>query len=820
MIAVVVWFASSAWAVVLLKRVLTPDDLTGAVIDATFAQLLCGFIGAAVYVRACEKEDGDGGVAVATGTLVLGSACNAIGMAATNWAVVVGGASLSQVIKFAEPMVTVGLAAILLREWPGALRIACVAVASAGAYFAATTGTPAAAAAALSSPRAATAATAAMLAAFPLRNVCAKRAGIAGPELYGAMSRQGAAVFAPLVAGRAFLEHDRARSPSAAFAAMAVLHATYNLFSFRVLADVPVVTHAQLRLGKRVFSLVVTAVALRDVVPHPRAVVGLVAAVTGLAGYAQLRAAATSRSLRPVQEPERIVPASRCTVALGTGAIYIIVAVLLVPIGALPHAGPRPWRPLSSPDNHSFMGPNVRRTALAALRHPGAGACAMQPSWRAASFCALLGGRKDEFQPLCNAGRHGLGTFVHYSTHTQQSNAGDSVLPRATRMAFEYFFGIAPEWVLRDVRHTTTQRDVYEANARASAVVVGGGGLFYPANRNSQQNISGWQWPVHRSHIMELQAPLILFAVGWNEFRGQAPPPAAQWGAYLASLGALAARRGGGSYVTLRESYSLNAVVVQAPALPLRYQPDATTLLATLQPCLASTVLVDQPPNRRRGRGVLSVNLADDQAHLRLGPPAAQASVLASLETWLTAAYEHGWEIHIVLQATTDRRLLDHLRRRAAFPFKTVIFAITQRSAARASSERVWLDVIEYYRGVTVAASSRGHGVMIPFGLHVATISLVTHEKVRAFAHDIGHLEWAVELAPEHRPAGAQPLAEELLSVLDAIDTNRTGVYSALIDAQRHLAAVTAENMLMWAPVIAWRRRNLDTQDASQTRLQ
>ena len=67
MIAVVVWFASSAWAVVLLKRVLTPDDLTGAVIDATFAQLLCGFIGAAVYVRACEKEDGDGGVAVATG---------------------------------------------------------------------------------------------------------------------------------------------------------------------------------------------------------------------------------------------------------------------------------------------------------------------------------------------------------------------------------------------------------------------------------------------------------------------------------------------------------------------------------------------------------------------------------------------------------------------------------------------------------------------------------------------------------------------------------------------------------------------------------
>ena len=62
----------------------------------------------------------------------------------------------------------------------------------------------------------------------------------------------------------------------------------------------------------------------------------------------------------------------------------------------------------------------------------------------------------------------------------------------------------------------------------ALGVLVGGGGLFYPANAHSRQNISGWQWIVHEEHIRKLRPPLMLFAVGWNEFRGQGPPPQAQ----------------------------------------------------------------------------------------------------------------------------------------------------------------------------------------------------------------------------------------------------------------------------------------------------
>ena len=450
-------------------------------------------------------------------------------------------------------------------------------------------------------------------------------------------------------------------------------------------------------------------------------------------------------------------------------------------------------------------------------------ACAGPLSWRAASFCELVGAADaaGRFAPLCDTGRRGLGTFVHYSTTGVQKNAGDSVLPRATRMAVEYFFGAAPAWALREVRVPTSARDVEDADAAASAVLVGGGGLFYPANAHARQNVSGWQWPVHRAHLLGFEAPVFLFAVGWNAFRGQAEPPAAQWAAYLASLAALAARAHGGGYVTLRESYSLSAVAAQAPDLPLHYQSCATTLLATLQPCLASESLLRTPRAGAGGRGVLAVNLADDELGLRLGPPADQEAVLAALEAWLAGAHAAGWTVHVVLQATSDRRLLHRLQGTRAFPFETITFNANtrrRRGDGPQPSQRDWLQVVDYYRSVTVAASSRGHGVMIPFGLHVATISLVTHEKVRAFARDVGHPEWAVELAPARRLRGGPGLAEELTGVLDAIDANRSAVHAALVDAQRQLAAVAAANALRWAPAVVRRRRDLSTRESLEKR--
>lgn len=123
---VISWYAASAFAVIFLKQALTRGDVAGAVLDATFAQMLCGWLGAEAYQCGsggsggggrCGSNGGRRGNAAmllhtkeawhATGFYFrIAALCNVVGAAATNWAVVAGGASLSQVLKFAEPTVT------------------------------------------------------------------------------------------------------------------------------------------------------------------------------------------------------------------------------------------------------------------------------------------------------------------------------------------------------------------------------------------------------------------------------------------------------------------------------------------------------------------------------------------------------------------------------------------------------------------------------------------------------------------------------------------------------------------------------------------
>jgi SAM-dependent methyltransferase len=157
-------------------------------------------------------------------------------------------------------------------------------------------------------------------------------------------------------------------------------------------------------------------------------------------------------------------------------------------------------------------------------------------------------------------------------------------------------------------------------------------------------------------------------------------------------------------------------------------------------------------------------------------------------------AHRAGWSIDLMFQDTNDKRFseyLGNLPTTEQFPFRVMKFGQSDRGAR----------AINYYRNnVTVAASMRGHGIMIPFGLHVATISMLTHSKVKAFVEDIGHPEWGVEMTPSYRPGGtAHGIANELETVLTHIDANRRTVHAQIRAAQQRLMAVTARNMRIYA---------------------
>ena len=395
------------------------------------------------------------------------------------------------------------------------------------------------------------------------------------------------------------------------------------------------------------------------------------------------------------------------------------------------------------------------------------------------------------------------------------SNAGDALLPIATRLAFRHFLG-HPRWVLAHLRQTremvASQVSMAVSDPNVAAVVVGGGGLFYPANPNSQQSFSGWQWRIDHQALARLirARPLLLFGVGWNRFRGQADAPKIFDRAFNLSLATLtstgtAAIAGDhaatGAHVGLRDSYSLGAIGARVRnARRIVYQPCATTLIGALQPCLATRTLLN------RSARILAIGFAADQLELRIGRASELSRLLEQLLRFALNAHHDGWEIHFVEGARRDNDELmrAHSAHNWSFPYRVITFGT-------ASS------IVEYYRSVTVVASSRGHGVMIPFGLHCATISLITHEKVRSFLDDIGHPEWGVELTASRRDDGGARVASELGQLLAHIDVHRAQVHAEIVLAQRRLLQVTADNMLAFGQEILARRRVQTHVRAEQT---
>lgn len=405
-------------------------------------------------------------------------------------------------------------------------------------------------------------------------------------------------------------------------------------------------------------------------------------------------------------------------------------------------------------------------------------------------------------------------------------NLGDAVLPTATRMAFNFFLG-HPTWRLRDLYADAAHvaSDLRDAdNTRYAAALVGGGGLFYPSNGHSMQGVSGWQWRVATPDLDRLKVPIFLFGVGWNAFRNQsfADSPAhahaspnqlnrrvpqqqlTLWPkpgfalAFHRSLAALVRKQN--AIIGLRESYSL-LQVRRMTSNPERliYQPCATTLVGAMQPSLASRTLLD-PESK-----VLAINLASDHPELRAGTKEEQVLLAQQLLRFAFGAHRLGWTIHMVQQSGLDNRQLNE-QMKATRSLAVPHVLVAPKTVA---------DVFEYYgRNVTVAASMRGHGVMIPFGLHVATISLVTHEKVQSFLSDIGHPEWGVEATIGARADRGAGLARELLGVLSNIDRNRARVHSEIKAAQMRLMAVTAHNMQEFGQMVA----SYAAQDESPTK--
>jgi hypothetical protein len=390
---------------------------------------------------------------------------------------------------------------------------------------------------------------------------------------------------------------------------------------------------------------------------------------------------------------------------------------------------------------------------------------------RLASFAARKA--RAEWQSLTTTAP---GYIEHFGVHQPMNNAGDTVLFDTIEKLFDGAFG-SQRWRRTQLRREVGATDVERMNRCARAVLVGGGGLLISdTNPNA---LSGWQWKISRELLERLEVPLIVFAIGYNQFRDPVAFPAV----FRPHLEATVARsaffgaRNGGSVDSIRSLL-----------------PEALRSRVVLQPCMTSFLRHYHPTLQPGGRAPfakrMALNLAFDRPGQRYGGRESDASAqIRKLVEW---ALDDGWDVTAVLHSSYDdpaTSLLRGFSRKLAF-----------RRLNLASAD----EVIRFYASMPVTIGMRGHAQMIPFGCGNAIFSIVSHDKMGYFLRDIDRPEWGADvLDPE--------LADKAIAFLDDLERSWADVGRHIDAHQSRLWSLTRANLSRIARAAGWATESTGT---------
>jgi polysaccharide pyruvyl transferase WcaK-like protein len=364
------------------------------------------------------------------------------------------------------------------------------------------------------------------------------------------------------------------------------------------------------------------------------------------------------------------------------------------------------------------------------------------------------------------SGRPESKRLLHIGVHNSANrNAGDTLLFPVVRHAFDTLLGPF-DWELRQAWEKFTPEDAQRVNQHCDAIVLGGGGLFLRDQAGSDVSSSGWQWNSSVAAVEALEIPMVVFAVGYNRFRGQAEFDQL----FTEHICALAEKT---EFLGLRNSGSIRALSNYLPSRltrKLRRQYCPTNVLWQLFPEYRKMAQQHDARNSR----ILAFNAAFDRPGHRFGERASD--VLAGVARAVKAAEDRGWKILVAAHKTMDRDIEPYLDGAGA-TYDTV--DLTDASPT---------EIMTFYANVDFAFGMRGHAQMIPFGLRRPILSIISHDKMRFLLEDLKRLEWGVEV-------DAPDLAGRLVAALHRVEHERANVGAEIARSQEGVWRETQSNL-------------------------
>lgn len=280
--------------------------------------------------------------------------------------------------------------------------------------------------------------------------------------------------------------------------------------------------------------------------------------------------------------------------------------------------------------------------------------------------------------------------IYHVGVHNA-GNAGDVVIVAATNNLIKR--------VDENIVNILDTDNQPEFNA---PVVVGGGGLFIRYDPSVPvSKLSGWRWNISTDNLKKINHPIIVYAVGFNRFRGQIDydPVFAE---HLKILVEKAA------FFSVREKSGIERLEPYIGKLidKVRYQPCPASLGSKLF------------GEKRDGKYTVFAP-AMDRENLR-GDVRKIIQVLREIP-----------ELKIALHMELDNAFLKYV------DFSCEVVHLNNKPAS---------EVINFYKDAKQVIGMRLHACLIPFGFGVSVIPLISHDKLKDWLIDIGHPEWGVEL--------------------------------------------------------------------------
>ena len=345
-------------------------------------------------------------------------------------------------------------------------------------------------------------------------------------------------------------------------------------------------------------------------------------------------------------------------------------------------------------------------------------------------------------------------------------NAGDTALNPLVRKIIDRAGGNF-KWILRQVWDPIDSTVMEKLHDEIDGIVIGGGGLFLREQPGTDLSNSGWTWNCTVEALDKIIHPTIVFAVGYNRFRGHD-----EFGdTFYRHINKLFSKC---EFIGMRNNGSIaalnNYVDDTEDKSKLKLQVCPTTLIWQLLPDYQKLAQEHDSKNKK----VLILNAAFDRSELRFGDKTDE--ILSSISKSMLKAQTENWEIKVVAHKQQDRDIEPYLDKLAV---NYVSYDISGGSSD---------DVIGFYAQSDLVVGMRGHAQMIPFGLRRPIISIISHDKMRFFLEDINCREWGVDVNEVN-------FSQKLDNLIFDVAQNKPSYSKKLSDVQENLWTITQPNL-------------------------